>query len=390
MKTKMMRSVLLTAPVFLLLLSSCLKDDVSVKDYHYSPEEYQTIQQYLGLPQDLVSYQVALPEHMIQNNRRAPDISDAKATLGRVLFYDTKLSLNETKSCASCHHQELAFSDNVALSEGFAGELTKRNSLALGAVANFESSYGGSSFGNQAFFFWDERAHSIAAQSQMTISDDIEMGMDLEDLAARLNETDYYPILFKKAFGDNRVVPGRITEALEEFINSMISKDSRFDEGMNRMLSAFRTFPNFSSQENLGRSLFVDNCSSCHSADMSTLAETVANNGLDINYEDKGLGVVTGFSSDNGKFKVPFLRNVALTGPYMHDGRFATLEEVVEHYNSGIQAHENLDFRLKDQAGAPRRMNLSATEKAALVAFLETLTDPQMVAAERFSDPFNY
>jgi cytochrome c peroxidase len=387
MKTKRTPFLFLTIVAFTFIMTSCLKDDVVVKDYHYTPDEYQVIQQYFNLPQDLLNYQVKLPGHMLAPGITNPDISDAKATLGRVLFYDPKLSANETKSCASCHHQSLAFSDDVAHSEGFAGELTPRNSLPLGNVANFESSYGGG-FSQSAFFFWDERAHSIAQQSIMTIQDEIEMGMDLNELADRLNATDYYPILFKKAYGNDRVVPSRITEALEEFINSIVSKDSRFDEGLARARNSFTNFTNFSSQENLGRALFTQNCASCHSADMSTLAVSVANNGLDMEYEDKGMGALSGNPYENGVFKVPFLRNVELTGPYMHDGRFETLEEVVEHYSSGIQNHPNLDFRLRNGI-APRNMNFTETEKAALVAFLKTLTDPVLVSAEKYSDPFN-
>lgn len=387
MKTNLTTSLYVLLSVLLLVVTSCLKDDVDVKEYHYTSEEYRVIQQNLNLPQDLISYQVELPGHTLLPGMIQPQISDEKATLGRVLFYDTKLSRNRAVSCASCHDQSLAFSDNVAFSEGFEGELTKRNSLPLAASANFESSYGGAFSSRQALFFWDERAHTIAQQSTMTIADDIEMGMDMNALVDRLNKTDYYPILFKKAYGSENVIPGRITEALEEFINSIVSVDSRFDEGMARHQNAHRMFSNFTAQENIGRNLYVQNCASCHSADMSSLTETVANNGLDLVYEDKGIGARTFAPFDNGVFKVPFLRNIALTGPYMHDGRFATLREVVEHYNSGIQDHENLDFRLKD-GNSPKRLNLSSHEKEALVAFLETLTDPTFLEADRYSDPF--
>jgi cytochrome c peroxidase len=392
MKTKTLHYIL-GLFVFAASFTSCLKDDVTVKNYHYSDEEYNVIAQNLSLPQDLVDYTVDLPRHMRNLGMISPSISNSKATLGRVLFYDTKLSANNSVSCESCHHQNLAFSDDVDLSEGFDGQRTLRNSLALGSVANFESSYGsGNSFGQpQALFFWDERAHSISQQSTFTIEDDIEMGMDLNELVGKLNQEDYYRILFRKAYGDETVSASRITDALQEFVNSMLSVDSRFDEGMNNGLSVFHEFNNFSDQENIGKQLFIDNCGVCHGNDMSRNFETIANNGLDATYTDLGVGAITGHSFDNGKFKIPFLRNIALTGPYMHDGRLETLYDVVEHYSSGIQMSENLDFRLRDpyNPNEPLRMNFTDEEKQALVAFLETLTDNTFLTAEKFDNPFN-
>ncbi|MCI5080423.1 MAG: c-type cytochrome [Saprospiraceae bacterium] len=389
MKTKTIPFLLF---VFVLSLSSCLKDDVTVTTHHYSDAEYAVISQHLNLPKDVVSYQVELPQHMKNLGMVAPNIQNAKATLGRVLFFDKKLSKNNTVSCESCHKQNIAFSDDRALSEGFAGEETKRNSLALGSVANFESSYGSNnSFGNQALFFWDERAHTISQQSAMTIEDEIEMGMPMSELVQKLSNEEYYQILFRKAYGDEIITSPRITEALQEFLNSLLSVNSRFDEGMDRKQNAFSDFPNFNSMENMGKQLFQANCSSCHGSNMSQNNETVAHNGLDAVTTDPGVGAITNREFDEGKFKIPFLRNIALTGPYMHDGRFETLYDVVEHYSSGIQMHPNLDFRLRNPSngGQPLRMNFTDQEKEALVAFLETLTDPEFVSAEKFGNPFN-
>ncbi len=373
-------------------LTSCLKDDVKVKSTHYSAEELSVLQNSLNLPEERDNYQVKLPAHLQDMGMSTPEISDSRATLGRVLFYDTHLSRNNAVSCASCHHQELAFSDDKAKSEGFDGELTLRNSLPLASTANFESSYGGgdSFFGQRSFFFWDERAQSISEQSTLTIQDDIEMGMDMDDLTAKLADVEYYPILFRKAFGDEMITKERVTQALQEFVNAFVSTNSRFDEGMARHRNVFVEFQNFSPAENMGKQLFLDNCSSCHSTDMSRAVESVANNGLDMEYDDPGVAGITYNQWDEGRFKVPFLRNIALTAPYMHDGRFATLEEVVEHYNSGVQNHPNLDFRLKDPNGLnqPKRLNLTDEEKAALVAFLRTLTDQTFAEDVRFADPF--
>lgn len=387
--TSLLQTLVLSGILF--SLTSCFKDDVDIEHFHYTYDEYAIISKNLDLPRDLLSYRVSFPKHLTNRGVQQPQIRDEKATLGRVLFYDNKLSQNEKVSCASCHKQELAFSDDVAFSEGFAGELTKRNSLPLASAANFESSYNGQSFSPDVLFFWDERAGSIEEQCVETIQDQIEMGMDLWDLSERLSQEPYYQILFRKAYGTEAVNPDRITEALAEFVNSIVSTSSRFDEGMNRHNNSFVDFSNFSAAENLGKSLFNQNCNGCHGNDMSTAMEAVANNGLDYEYEDRGVGSVTNYSFDNGKFKVPFLRNVALTAPYMHDGRFKTLEEVVEHYSTGVKEHDNLDLRLREgfsPTGSPVQFNFSEEEKAALVAFLNTVTDDDFVHQEKYADPF--
>ncbi len=385
----MVRKLPLIALIALFFLTGCLDDNVEINRQIYTPEEFAVLERHLDLPADQYDYSVELPDHLQSFNAIEPDISDEMATLGRVLFYDRNLSRTNAVSCASCHEQKLAFSDDVAFSEGFDGELTKRNSLALAAVTNFETDYGGSSFSG-AGFFWDERAHSIGEQTEMTIQDPIEMGMNFGDLEVKLQQLPYYPILFRKAFGDSGISKNRIIEALEAFMNSFISVDSRFDQAASKVADGgfARRFPDFSEMENLGRRLYMDHCTTCHSPNMSTLMVTVANNGLDVKYEDNGLGDHRNNPSLDGVFKVPFLRNVALTAPYMHDGRFAILEEVVEHYSSGIKNHPNLDFRLRKINGAPRHMNFTEEEKMALVAFLETLTDETFIAEERFSDPF--
>lgn len=392
----------LTLSVFFILtlfLTSCLKDKVDVKQEFYTPEEYATLSAVVNLPSVPVNYQVQLPHHMVVNNAKAPVINSHKAALGRVLFYDKKLSQNKTVSCASCHRQELAFSDDKAFSEGFNGEHTHRNSLPLAAAANFESSYGGGNGGfgipfEQVGFFWDDRAANIMEQSRLTIQDNIEMGMPLYQLVDRLRTEPYYQVLFKKAYGsnDSEITQEKILESIQEFLNSFISVQSRFDKGLDRVGDPEADFDIFTAQENLGKSLFMKNCASCHTRDMSIAVKTLANNGLDMNYTDKGRGDITNNPGDEGRFKVPFLRNIALTGPYMHDGRFNSLEEVIEHYNSGIQDHPNLDLELKDPftLATPKRLHLTDAQKQALIAFLNTLTDEEFVVNSKFSDPFKY
>lgn len=373
-------------------LPSCLEDNVETQIMHYAPDEYATLQQTLNLPEERYDYTVNITQTAFGGSALIP-INSAKATLGRVLFYDKKLSHNNTVACASCHLQESGFADNKALSEGFNGGLTKRNSLALASVANFESSYGSvNNIGFNQFvgFLWDERAKSIIEQSQLAITDNVEMGMEMNALAEKLAQEDYYRILFGKAFGSSEVTPDRITQSIQEFLNAFVSNNSKFDKGLNAHFAPEAHFTNFTQQENLGKNLFVIHCSSCHDPRMASVFMATANNGLDLEYADQGRGAITNNISDNGVFKVPMLRNVALTAPYMHDGRFATLEDVVEHYNSGVKAHPNLHFALRDaQTNEPKQLNLTDTEKQALVAFLKTLTDTQFAEDVRFSNPFD-
>lgn len=311
-------------------------------------------------------------------------ITDAGATLGRVLFYDKKLSANETVACASCHKQEASFSDNNVLSEGFAG-LTGRHSMSLAMARYYQNGH----------FFWDERAPNLEAQVLTPIQDPIEMGMNLDELVSRLANTDYYPPLFEAAFGTPGVTANRVSRALAQFVRSMVSYQSKYDLARQQAPPGppeLAPFPGFTPQENLGKTIFFDptrgNCAACHGTDAFN-APGPRNNGLDLVSEDPGVGGVTGNPLQIGEFKSPSLRNISLTAPYMHDGRFATLEAVIEHYNSGVQPHPNLSGPLRQgPGGPPRRLNLTPAEKAALLAFLQTLEDPSFIADERWSDPF--
>lgn len=360
------------------LLANCTKDVVTTVVQHYSPEDYAKLTNTLDLPENPHDYNFRLPNHL---SGRHFQINPDLATLGRVIFYDKKVSANNSISCAGCHEPEQGFADGRALSEGFDGELTDRNSLGLGSVVNFKSSYG-QSFSSRVGFFWDERAESVEAQSFQTIQNPIEMGMDMDDLGDKLMKEDYYEVLFDKAFhpDDKRPLDQKILLALSEFVNSIASFDSKFDRARNGS-------PLTLSETN-GMALYNENCASCHGSNMSTLPLNVANNGLDMVYADKGVGGRTHDPKDNGVFKIPMLRNVAVTQPYMHDGRFETLEEVVEHYSSGIQNHENLHENLRDFNGQAKAMNFTEQEKKDLVAFMRTLTDIQSLMHERYADPF--
>ena len=306
-------------------------------------------------------------------------ITDAGATLGRVLFYDKTLSQNLTISCGSCHKAEDGFSDANRLSVGFAGDSTTRNSMGL-ANARFQPT---------GRFFWDASADTLRNQVRLALQSPIEMGMEMDTLIARVANKDYYPPLFQEAFGTPTVTEERISAAIGQFVRSMFSFRTKYDLGVMQVWDRMVPFPNYTNLENIGKQIFFSNqarCSSCHTTHNFHMTAP-RNNGLEMVYADKGVGEHTQLAADNGKFKAASLRNIALTAPYMHDGRFQTLEEVVEHYNSGVQNHPNLDPILKDN-GQPYAPNLTQGDKDALVAFLKTLTDEIFLQDPRWENPF--
>ncbi len=333
-----------------------------------------------------------LPDHFLTdpvtdliNTPGNNPVTDVGATLGRVLFYDLNLSANGTIACASCHIQSEGFADQRAFSLGFEGGETGRNSMSLLNAAYYDNGH----------FFWDERADTLEDQVLMPIQDPVEMGMTLEGLVEAVAGQAYYGPLFEQAFGDDEVTSERISFALAQFVRAMVSTDSRYDEGLEMMGDPIADFPNYSAEENLGKQLFFSpagNCAICHVGDpqgppapgqernFAIFQPLMAiNNGLDANPDDEGAG--------GGTFKSHSLRNIALTAPYMHDGRFDTLLEVVEHYDNGVQGGPATDPRLMP-GGQPQNLGLTNPEKAAIVAFLETLTDEVIVDDPRFSDPF--
>ncbi len=308
-------------------------------------------------------------------------LTDAGATLGRVLFYDKALSQNQTISCASCHQQASGFSDPAQFSTGFEGGLTGRNSMGLAHVR----------FMGNSQFFWDGRANSLEEQALGPIQNELEMGLTLSELELRISNTPYYQPLFTAAFGDATVTSDRVAKALAQFMYSMTTYDSKFAQGLELANNQNNNFPNFTEQENLGKALFRDaergNCQSCHTRSIFIPA-AMRNIGLDLVYADQGRGEVTGNPNHFGQFKVPSLINIEMTAPHMHDGRFQTLDQVIDFYSDSIQAHPNLDQRLRNPDGTPKRLNYTPEEKAALKAFLLTLTDHTLLTNLKWSDPF--
>jgi cytochrome c peroxidase len=323
----------------------------------------------LDLPETpYVYYEIHYPE-------RYYDSLNKMATLGRVLFYDGHLSLNNGISCASCHKQAVAFSDNAALSMGFEGRLTKRNSPGF------------HSLGRTTSLFWDGRETNINNLALRPITNHVEMGIeDTATLPAKLAALPYYKTLFAAAYGKETITASKIAEAIAVFMKSITGKSSRLDKynaGFKDALTA---------QELYGMELFDTkyNCGACHLGGGSIYGGTPGfkDIGLDKTYADNGRGDLPGQSAEKGKFKVPNLANVALTAPYMHDGRFKTLSDVLDHYSGNIQNSDNLDTLLKKSNGEPMRMNISAQEKQAIIAFLGTLTDYSTITDPKFSNPF--
>ena len=375
----------ITASVILLNVVSCKKessptpvitDPLATLNLPSTPFDYSN--------QPLPNY-LNGPNVAPQNNTPADNpITDWGATLGRVLFYDKILSFNNSISCASCHKQDFAFSDNAALSTGFSGGHTGRNSMSLINAKFYPNGR----------FFWDERAATLEIQTLMPVQDAVEMGMRLDTLVNRLKNKSHYPYLFQKAFGDETINTDRIAKALAQFVRSIISYQSKFDAGRQQIIPGqdpiLTPYVNFTPEENLGKQLFFSPqtaCNSCHGTETFT-APNPRNNGIENPSIDRGVGGVTNIPAQIGSFKVSSLKNVELTSPYMHDGRFATLDEVIEHYNSGVQPHPNLAPQLRNQDGTPKRLNLTVNEKAALVAFLKTLTDRNITTDVKFSNPF--
>jgi cytochrome c peroxidase len=363
----------------------------------------------LDLPSTPYPYDIPLPPYFLVNSfppnlpfQYAAAVSDNTpvdnqitnqgATLGRVLFYEKKLSANATISCASCHKQANGFGDDEVLSIGFEGGLTGRHSMG---IVN-------SRFYDSGKFFWDERAETLEDQVLMPMQDPVEMGMTLPEVVSIVEAQDYAGPLFTEAFGDPSITTERIAKALAQFVRSIVSFNAKYDEGRVIVANALDDFPNFTEEENMGKRLFfaqnlaAPSCGSCHLSEafvaplLAPNATTSGtNNGLDANTaSDHGIGGFTMDNAHNGKFKVPSLRNVGLRAPYMHDGRFASLKAVIDHYSTGIQDHPTLQPFLRDPQGNPIKYNFTPEQKNALVAFLNTLTDNTLTNDPKFSDPF--
>lgn len=330
------------------------------------------------------------PFYITKDNQSLENVvSNEGATLGRVLFYDKNLSLNNSISCGSCHKQEFAFSDTAVRSVGFEGGLTGRHSMRLINAR----------FADEMRFFWDKRAESLEDQTTMPVQDHIEMGFSgtggqpgIDSLLSRLSSISYYQQLFTLVYGDAEITETRVQKALAQFVRSIQSYDSKYDIGKALAIVDAEPFPNFTAQENLGKELFrltpIDGgagCAGCHRPPE-----------FDIDFQSQNNGVIS-VAGNPGEIdlfntRAPSLRDLVnpqgiLNGPFMHNGAFTTLEQVIDHYNliPPNPLNTNLDPRLQ---GPGANLGLTADEKAALVAFLHTLSGNDVYTNERWSDPF--
>lgn len=298
-------------------------------------------------------------------------LTEEGVELGRRLFFDPRLSVNNSQSCASCHRPNAAFTDGKAVAVGAEEQAGRRNSMALFNLA-WKSS-----------FFWDGRAPSLREQVLQPIQNPIEMHESLTNVVAKLNKDEEYQAQFNRAFGTPNITPDRLARALEQFLLTQVACDSKFDHVL-RGEATFtveeqRGFELFHTEYDPRHEQFGADCFHCHGGPLFQ-SQNFANNGLDAEFTDSGRKLVTGREGDRGRFAVPSLRNVEVTGPYMHDGRFKTLEEVVEHYCTGLKRSATLDANLAKHpdGGVP----LNGADKKALVAFLRTLTDEKYKRAE--------
>lgn len=291
-----------------------------------------------------------------------------RVSLGEKLFHEKELSRDGSIACASCHHQDAAFSDSRRVSIGVRGQAGKRQAMPLFNLA-WKSSY-----------FWDGRAPSLRVQALVPIQDHAEMDETLTNAVKKLAAKEGYAAAFKTAFGSEEITPEKIGLAIEQYLLTLTSFESKFDRAMRGQekltVEEQRGFELFSTEYDPRRGQYGADCFHCHGGTLFQ-SQTFGNNGLDTEFSDVGRYAVTHREADRGKFAVPSLRNIALTAPYMHDGRFKTLEEVIEHYCTGMKRSATLDPNLAKHpdGGVP----LSEADKHALVAFLKTLTDEKFL-----------
>ncbi|WXT99267.1 cytochrome-c peroxidase [Seonamhaeicola sp. MEBiC1930] len=291
--------------------------------------------------------------------------------LGKKLFFDSILSADNSQSCADCHMPENAFSDPDKFSDGIDGTLGTRNSMPLFNLAwNYDEK-----------FFWDGSSFSLEHQAFNPVADPTEMASSWTVVEQKLQNHSEYPELFNKAFGTSKIDSTLVTKAIAQFERTLISANSKFDKYLLGEIE-------LTTEELNGFNVFMDenrgDCFHCHGSENNPLwtDNLFHNNGLDPIFSDLGLGAISGDPADNGKFKSPSIRNLAFTAPYMHDGRFATLEEVINHYSEGLQNSSTIDPLMKKVAQGG--VQLSDKDKADLKLFLLSLSDYEFIINPNF------
>lgn len=357
-----MRYCTLTFSLILLLLISCkpqVIDDVLSDEYNLEAPIY-------------------FGNRVFSNNN---PLTEEGVNLGRHLFYEKSLSIDSTISCGSCHVQKLGFSDTAQFSKGVNNALTTRKSMGLSNLAW------------QTRFFWDGRATSLEMQALAPIEAPNEMNLNKQEAAKRLNQNPFYKDLFNKAFNTTTVTPDLIAKAIAQFERTIVSGKSKYDlykQGKTSLsTSELRGEQLFFTHPDPANNIRGGNCGDCHSGAL-TSNNQFSNNGLDKTPSDIGLEKITKNAEDKGKFRIVSLRNIELHPPFMHDGRFRTLEDVLDHYNEHIQESPTLDPQITQASNVINgtSLDLTAQEKKDIIAFLKTLTDNSLINNERLSNPF--
>lgn len=329
------------------------------------------------------AYEIETPSHFPQMIIPADNPMKLEGVeLGKQLFYDTRLSLDNSISCASCHNQESAFSDPRQFSLGVGDSVGGRNSMAL------------INLGWQQFFFWDGRAKTLEQQILGPVENPVEMHLPWDEAVKRISDVKSYRESFKQVFQTKTITKELVAKAIAQFLRTLISANSKYDvmykqeNGFTLTESEEMIWNDVTPEEKAGYDLFKSlngaDCFHCHNGPLMQV-QKYSNNGLDANPTDLGRELISGSGADKGKFKVPSLRNIALTAPYMHDGRFATLDDVIEHYSSGVHQSPTIDplIEYAFQGG----VQLDADQKVLLKAFLNTLTDYEFVNNPKFKKP---
>ena len=351
--------------LYMIICFSC-SNDAENQDLTLIP--YTTYNYELNIPEEFPSVEIPA------NN----PITKEGVALGRRLFFDPILSADSSMSCSTCHQTQLSFTDNQAFSKGIDGMPGRRSTMSLLNLGF-----------NNSGFFWDGRVATLEEQALVPVEDPIELHNNWDTLVEKIKVHENYPVLFRKAFGIEKAVEinkEMVVKAIAQFERTLISSgQSKFDR-------VRRGEAEFTADEQIGFDMFFDisveykdaECAHCHNVPLLTTNEYF-NNGITeakniVDFEDKGLGAISGDRFDIGKFRAPTLRNIELTAPYMHDGRFKTLEEVIEHYNSGGKYSETVSPLI-------RPLKLNETEKRQLLAFLKTLTDIEFIKNPEIQAP---
>jgi cytochrome c peroxidase len=352
--------------LLLILFSSCKKNEVDLS---------------------ITAYQLDIPSHFPAMPIPADNpMSVEGVELGRRLFYDKRLSRDNSISCAACHSQENGFSDPDQFSIGVDGQVGRRQSMSL------------VNLGWQSAFFWDGRAPTLEAQILHPVADPIEMDQSWSAAVQKLNAVDEYQNEFYRVFGVVDFDSTHVSKAIAQFLRTLISGQAKYDvmyKYRNSLpLNAFEQdlYTQITNEEWAGMDLFFSltagDCLHCHDGPLAEIPGLFSNNGLDDQFTDIGRMIVTGNPNDEGKFKVPSLRNIEYTAPYMHDGRFATLDEVINHYSFGIVESPTIDpmMEFSHQGG----VQLDMQEHQLLRAFLKTFTDEKFLTNPDFKNPGAY